>query len=45
MLLANQIAVGGATVSVGLKTNEAKLRALSFYTEEVTLLGISEPAI
>jgi len=45
LLLANQFAMAGATIAVGLKTKDTKLKALSYSTGGVTLLGISEPAL
>ncbi|KPG68460.1 beta-glucoside-specific PTS transporter subunit IIABC [Enterococcus sp. RIT-PI-f] len=45
LLLANQFAMAGATIAVGIKTKNDKLKALSLSTGVTTLFGISEPAL
>lgn len=45
LLLANQFAMAGATIAIGLKTKNKELKALSLSTGGTTLFGISEPAL
>lgn len=45
LLLANQFAMAGAAIAVGVKTKVEKEKALAYSTGVTTFLGISEPAL
>lgn len=45
LLLANQFAMAGAAIAVGLKIHDKKMKSLSFTTGVTTLLGVSEPTL
>lgn len=45
LLLANQMAMAGAVVAVGLRTKNDKTKALAYSTGLTTLIGVSEPAL